>query len=129
MRIAFAPRIYHDLRHCSDALKSLYGLPTIAKWRKIPAHAQTARVNNRVIMRKKDSIRISPTQNSIMAIRTYFRRVRLFIFSYMYSLYNVCARLSSLRILLIASRQCFLLFIQSRSCPSLYGRLALLRVG
>jgi hypothetical protein len=51
----------------------------------IPAHAQAARANNKVNIRKNESIRTSPTRNNEMDIETYFARVRLFIFSYIIS--------------------------------------------
>jgi hypothetical protein len=54
----------------------------MAKCMKIPAHAQAARANNKVNIRKNDSIRASPTRNNEMDIETYFTRVMLFIFWY-----------------------------------------------
>jgi hypothetical protein len=55
----------------------------MAKCMKIPAHAQAARANSRVIIRKNDSIRAIPIKNNEIDIKTYFNRVKQPISSYM----------------------------------------------
>jgi len=59
-----------ELRHRSVATKSLYGLPIAARKRKIPVHAQAARANGIVIIKKNVRIRTNPTQKSRMAMST-----------------------------------------------------------